>query len=421
MPKFDKNLVRIGWFLGWRQLKRASLWSNILIVLIMILTFLNLVVVSGILVGLIEGSVFANKNYYIGELLITPLKEKDYIEKSQNILANISLINGIENVTARYRTAGTIESNYKLRTNFEDEPEDVSTIIVGIDPDEENDVTTLSQLVVEGEYLNETDFDQVLIGSSLLRRYLDIESPGFELLDDVFPGTKVRLSINGQRREVTVKGILKSKVDEVDRRVFMVDSQLRSMISRSDLNVGEISLRVDESIISPDEVKSILVRNGFDKNAKIQTFEEAQPKFLQDIKDTFALLGSIISSIGLVVASITVFIVIFINAITRRKYIGIMKGIGVHGGAIEMSYVFQSLIYALIGSAVGLLLVYLVLIPYFQNNPIDFPFSDGILVAPIRGTAFRVGLLVLATALAGYIPAKMIVKKNTLDSILGRR
>jgi ABC-type lipoprotein release transport system permease subunit len=418
---FDKNLIRIGWFLGWRQLKRSSLWSNILIVIIMILTFLNLVVVSGLLVGLIEGAVFANRTYYIGDLIITPLKEKDYVEKSQNIVANLNLINGVENITARYMTSGTVESNYKLRTNFEEEPEDVSTIIAGIDPEQEDSVTTMSDLIIEGEYLNDNDFDQVMVGALLLRRYLDIDSPGFEVLEDVYPGSKIRLTINGQRREVTVKGILKSKVDEIDRRIFMVDSQLRNMIGRSDLNVGEISAKVNQNIKTSDEVKAILVKNGFEQNAKIQTFEEGQPKFLQDIKDTFALLGSIISSIGLVVASITVFIVIFINAITRRKYIGIMKGIGVHGGAIELSYVFQSLIYALIGSAVGLFAVYVLLIPYFNNNPINFPFSDGILVAPVVSTAWRVALLVFATALAGYIPARMIVKKNTLDSILGRR
>lgn len=421
MSLFNNNLVRIGWFLGWRQLKRSSVWSNVLIVIVMILTFLNLVVVSGILVGLIEGSVFANKNYYTGDLLITPLKEKDYIEKSQNILASIELIGGIRSVTARYTSVGSVESNYKIRTNFEDEPEEVSTIIVGINPVEENNVTTLSELLIEGEYLNSNDFDKVLVGSSLLSRYFNRPSPGSELLDDVFIGTKIRLSMGEQSREVTVKGILKSKVDEVDRRVFMVDSQLRSMISRPDLNVGEISMRIDETVISPDRVKEILVNNGFDSNAVIETFEEAQPQFLQDIKDTFALLGSIISSIGLVVASITIFIVIFINAITRRKYIGIMKGIGVNGKAIELSYVFQSLIYALIGSAIGLILLYTILIPYVSSNPIDFPFSDGILVAPLKSTLLRVGLLVAATALAGYIPARMIVKKNTLDSILGRK
>lgn len=417
---FDKNLIRIGWFLGWRQLKRASMWSNILIVIIMILTFLNLVVVSGLLVGLIEGAVAANKDRYIGDLIITSTKEKDYVENSRNILTNLSLIRGVENISARYLTSGTVESNYKERTNFNDDPEEVGTIIVGINPINEDNVTGISDLIIEGEYFNDNDFDQVLVGALLLKRYLDIDSPGFEVLEDVYPGTKIRLGINGETREVLVKGILKSKVDEIDRRVFMIDSQLRNMIGRSDLNVGEISAKI-ASEVSPDYVKSVLVDNGFEANAKIQTFEEGQPKFLNDIKDTFALLGSIISSIGLVVASITVFIVIFINAITRRKYIGIMKGIGVNGKAIELSYVFQSLIYGLIGSIFGLVLVYVILIPYFNANPINFPFSDGILVAPVLGTFFRILLLIVATGLAGYIPARMIVKKNTLNSILGRR
>jgi putative ABC transport system permease protein len=136
---------------------------------------------------------------------------------------------------------------------------------------------------------------------------------------------------------------------------------------------------------------------------------------------TFNILGNAFSSIGLIVSSITIFIVIFINAITRRKFIGILKGIGIHGGAIEASYVFQSIFYAIIGSSMGLLLVYGFLVPYFAQNPINFPFSDGILVAPLDGTMLRILLLVVSTVIAGYIPAWMIIRKNTLDSILGRK
>ena len=141
---------------------------------------------------------------------------------------------------------------------------------------------------------------------------------------------------------------------------------------------------------------------------------------MKDIINTFATLGNMLSSIGLVVASITIFIVIFINAITRRKFIGILKGIGIKGSAIELSYIFQSIFYALCGSIIGLSIVYIVLVPFFIAHPIDFPFSDGILVAPVESTILRVGLLVLSTLIAGYIPARMIVRKNTLDSILGR-
>ena len=97
-----------------------------------------------------------------------------------------------------------------------------------------------------------------------------------------------------------------------------------------------------------------------------------------------------------------------------------MKGIGIDGGAIRLSYVLQSIFYAIVGSVIGLVLVYAFLVPVIADHPINFPFSDGILVAPLDQTLFRVGLLVVSTIIAGYIPAWMIIRKNTLDSILGR-
>jgi ABC-type antimicrobial peptide transport system permease subunit len=127
-----------------------------------------------------------------------------------------------------------------------------------------------------------------------------------------------------------------------------------------------------------------------------------------------------LGSIGLVVASITIFIVIYINAITRRKFIGILKGIGIDQIAIEFSYILQSVFYACMGVAIGMVILYALLIPYFVANPINFPFSDGILVAELSGTFIRAGLLIIATIVAGYIPARIVVKQNTLDAILGR-
>jgi ABC-type antimicrobial peptide transport system permease subunit len=191
------------------------------------------------------------------------------------------------------------------------------------------------------------------------------------------------------------------------------------MIGRNDGNVAQISVRLRPGSDS-SAVRDEIILRGVNKLAKVQTFEDAQPKFLKDMIGTFTMLGNALSSIGLAVASITIFIVIFINAITRRKFIGILKGIGINGKAIEISYIFQSIFYAFCGSVIGLFVVYWLLVPFFIAHPIDFPFSDGILVAPYGETLVRVGLLVLSTVIAGYIPARMIVRKNTLDSILGR-
>jgi ABC-type antimicrobial peptide transport system permease subunit len=76
--------------------------------------------------------------------------------------------------------------------------------------------------------------------------------------------------------------------------------------------------------------------------------------------------------------------------------------------------------YAVVGSLIGLAVLYGFLKPYFDENPINFPFSDGILVAPIGPTLLRIALLLAATMIAGYVPARIVIQKNTLDSILGR-
>ena len=131
------------------------------------------------------------------------------------------------------------------------------------------------------------------------------------------------------------------------------------------------------------------------------------------------LLGTFIGSIGIVVASITIFIIIFINAISRRQQIGILKGI--ERRAIEIAYVIQAAFYALLGSALGALLTYGFLIGFFERNPIKFPFSDGILVAPPEETFIRFVVLFVITLVAGFVPAWLIVKQNTLNSILGRK
>lgn len=410
--------ARVGFYLAIRQLRRASLWTTGLIIFVMVLTFLNLVVVSGILVGLIQGAVDATRAGYTSDVIVSSLTDKDYIENSQNLIALIATLPHIEAFTPRYREGAILEANYLTRRET-DKPNTAAGQVVGINPQAEQEVTGIAGGIIEGSFLEQGDFDKVVLGHYLLKQYLPIETPAFSTLENVGIGSKIRLKVNGVTREVTVKGILYTKVDEISLSAFMLDSQLRGLIGRSDGNVDEISIKVENGV-DPRVVRDALIRQGVSSYAKVQTFEDAQPKFLKDMIKTFSMLGTAFSSIGLVVASITIFIVIFINAFTRRKYIGILKGIGITGRAVEYSYVFQSIFYAVIGSGIGILLVYGVLVPLFAAYPINFPFSDGILVAPVDGTLLRMGLLVVATIIAGYIPAWMIIRKNTLDSILGR-
>lgn len=414
-----RDTLRVGLLLGWKQIRRANIWTTSLIVFIMTLTFLNLVVVSGILVGLIEGSVRAYRNQYTGDIILSTPTGEEYIEKSSTVISTLQNIPGIRGYSARSVEGATVEANYRTRRDPQEVRDTVGTRIVGFDPVVEDQITNLSHYVVEGEYLEPGDEGFVMLGSNMLKKYAPDFGDAFSTLDDVEPGTRIRITVGDRTKEFTVKGIIKSKVDETSFRAFMVESEFNRFVGRTNLNVNEIAVVVDEDV-EPIKVKQAIVDSGLDQFATVKLSREALPQALEDIMVTFELLGTAISSIGLVVSSITMFIVIFVNAITRRKYIGILKGIGIRAGAIELSYVIQSLMYAVVGAGIGMIITYVFLVPLFDAHPIDFPFSDGILVAPLSGTLIRLTILLVSTVIAGYIPAWMIIKRNTLDSILGR-
>lgn len=411
---------RIGLLLGIRQIQRASTWTTLLIIFVMMFTFLNLIAVSGILVGLIVGSERAVRESALGDLIISPRNDEQHILETPAILRDLSAYPEIKAFSVRYSGAGILEANYKERRDLGAERDTANVKVTGIDPIQESTMSNLENLLVEGEYLDPREEGRILIGVYYITQYAEQYGDLFESLNNVHPGDSVRLTVGETSKEFIVKGIIRSKVDDVNFNTYIPEKEFRRLFGRLDQNADQIVMKLSDPSANA-KIKESLLANGFEKNAKIQTFEEGLPKFLADIKNTFNVLGTFIGSIGIIVASITIFIIIFINALSRRRHIGILKGIGVEARVIEVAYVLQAAFYALTGSLIGALLTYGLLIPYFDANPIQFPFSDGILVADPLTTFYKFIVLFLITLVAGYLPAKLITRENTLNAILGRK
>lgn len=414
------RILRIGLLLGWRQIQRANKWTTLLIIFVMMLTFLNLITVSGVLVGLIAGAENAVRAEYLGDLVITEKDGEDQILDTETILREIPSFPEISAYSVRYSGGGVLEANHKERRDLKGERDTATVSITGIDPALEDSMSGLSDNIMEGEYLDPNEEGYILVGYYYLAEAAIKFGDIFDSVENVKPGDTVRLTVGNVSKEFIVKGIVQSKVDQVSLNTYIPEREFRRLFGRIDRNADQIVIRMKDNQ-SEDKLKEAFIASGFDKLAKVKTYDEAKPKFITDIKDTFNTLGTFIGSIGLVVASITIFIIIFINALSRRQQIGILKGIGIERRAIEIAYVFQSAIYALLGSGFGALLTYGFLIPYFDVNPIKFPFSDGIMVAPVEETFLRFVTLLIITLLAGLLPAWLIVKQNTLNSILGRK
>ena len=411
--------LSVGWFLAKRDIKHANKWTTALIVFVMTLTFLNLIVVSGILIGLIQGSEDAQKKYSTGDVVVSSFLNRSYIDQTPKVESIIKTLPSFQSDTVRYTGGALVESNYRDTIKPGDKRDGVTGSLLGIDPQQEQDFSGVSKFIIRGSYLQPSDQDSVLLGKNLLYEFTPIEAPGFQTLKNISIGQRVRITVGDYSKEYFVKGILSSKVDVFDTSVVALDSEVRKLTGQTTLDAGSIAIKLIPNA-DPVFARDFLIKSGVGDYARVQTADDASPKFLKDMKATFGILGSAISGIGLVVASITIFIVIFVNAITRRRYIGIMKGIGLNKRAILYSYIYQAFIYAGLGIIIGMSLIFFLIKPYFAAHPINFPFSDGILVATLSTSLWRATILLITTMVAGYIPAQIVIKQNTLSAILGR-
>jgi ABC-type lipoprotein release transport system permease subunit len=411
------NNLRVAFFLAIRQLFRTSKWSSTLIVMIMTLIFLNLVAVSGILVGLIEGSSAAYRSKMMGDLIVSPLENKKTVTQSDEIINILHTLPEVKAVSARFQEGGQVESNYNNRDAGK-RREVASMQIVGIKPQDEQAVTKIGNDIIEGEFLSPDDTGKIVLGKNTLGKYAQVTQDVERSLGEVKIGDTVLVTMAGKTNEFVVKGILSGKTD-VTRQGFISDLDLKRIVGKTDNRASSINVRVSK-VGDEDKIKQVLVDNNLNEEQKVQTYAEGEPSFVKDLKKVFSILGWVIGGIGIVVAAVVIFIIIYINAITKRKFIGIMKGIGIRPDVIQTAYVMQSIFYGILGSLIGALIVYFVLIPAFIAHPIDFPFSDGIMVAPYADTLQKFAILMFATVLGGLIPSWLIVRQNTLSAILGR-
>ena len=412
--------LRIGFFLGLKQIQRANWWSTILIVVIIIFTFLNLVAVNGILIGIVDGAIKTTRHSAVGDVVLKALDGEERVLHTEEVLRALEQNDSIESFTPHYIGIGTIEANYTTRRNLTEQPDTITVQITGIDQTREDATTDLSSVIGEGAYFDSDESGYIILGKYTIDRYADKFGDAFQSLDDVYPGDTVRVTVDGRSEEFIVKGIIDSKVDMLSLQVFLPEREFRRLFDRADHNAESIILKLkngDDEYVVRDQ----LLASGMGAYAKVEAFTDGVPKFLADVEDTFSKLSIFIGAIGIFIASITVFIVIFINALSRRRQIGILKAIGITEGAIKYAYVTQAGIYAIVGSTLGVLITLYVLIPYFLEHPIDFPYSDVSLSVSKLGMIYRYLALLVVTLIAGFVPAWIIVRQNTLNAILGRK
>lgn len=407
--------IRTAFYIATRSIRRGSLAVNIVTVFILLLTFLNLLVVGGLLNGITEDIGAKVKYSLTGDIYIKPAKEYKYIQNTADIF---SLLGNNSNVhsSPRLISGSYIEHGYE---GADKSPAGVSTVVSGIDPTLESQVTTIDQKVVTGSFLG-GDGQSIMLGSSLVDGYTASETSNGETLGSVKVGDKVRIRLpNNVLNEFTVVGIVHSKSALVDQRVYINLNTLQKLLAIPENDYSEIAITSNSEPTTTSLIQKLKVLPGSEKYV-VKSAKESIPSAIADVQKAFGMIGNIVGATALLVGIITVFVIVFVQASNRKRYLGILKAQGISAPTLILAYIFQSFFYVLLGVLLGLIIIFVLLKPYFVSHPVSLPVADGQLFLPIRYIASRAMILIIVSVISAYIPAWLIIKKNTLDSILGR-
>jgi putative ABC transport system permease protein len=410
--------LKLALFLAYKSIIKGNRWALVLIILVMSLSFANLVLTPSILSGVTSTLDEQQVDTLFANIVIDPEADEYYLDHVGQIVKKIERVPGVVGVSAHLNSNVFIEYQWQEKSSPSDKGKSGTWSVIGIDPGQEVNVTTIHENIIEGSYLEENDRDEVILGVEIAGGDR-AQTSSFLTLQGVQVGDKVRLTYsNGIQREYQVKGIFQAReVTQADRLAFVTREEMASVLGRQIFTdrASQILVSIEQSgnenwFIEEFETLGI--------NGEIRSWREYGGA-VGGIVSSFDVIASLINGIGLVVAAIVMFIVIYINVINKKRQIGILQAIGITRNVIIYSYLAQALFYAVLGVVLGGLIYGYVIQPYFELHPLDLPI--GMVSLAIKPATIQNAVLgiILAAAFAGFIPVLSIVRQSIIKAIWG--
>jgi putative ABC transport system permease protein len=395
--------LNLSLFLAYKSITKGNKGTLILTIFIMSLIFVNLVFTASIFLGL--GNTVNNQviNTLYGNVALEPKTDEKYISDVYSLKQKINSVPGITGISAQYVTGAAF--SYKDKSG--------AWAIRSINPDDEITVTTIHNFMIDGEYLSKLDSDEIILGKEIPGGY------GGDLEHLSLGGVKVGDSINvlfnnGVSRSFRAKGVFDANFQQSNNIAYISQKEMESVLGLED-KASLILIKTTDKGNEDSYIKQFL-ELGIKEEIKPWTVYAAMVK---NITASFDMIALLIAVIGLFVASVTIFIIIYVNTISKRRQIGILRAIGIEGSVIMHSYILQAMFYAISGTIIGLFIMFFILKPWFITHPLKFPVGFvSLLIVPEKVMVNSISLIAAALA-AGLIPSWMAVRETILEAIWG--
>jgi ABC-type lipoprotein release transport system permease subunit len=383
-------------FLAFKDLKKRRR-ETLMVILAITIGVVGPLFTTALNNGMQDAFVGNTVNVYTGHMQIQPNTGDSVISKSESVLSKVTGIKGIVGAAPRMNGGVDIES----RT------EKMGIAIFGVKPSLEEKASTLAKTVERGDFLDDKDKNELLIGTSLSE------------VMKVDVGDTVLLKYqNREPVEFKIKGIISTGTFELDRYAIIGEyDTVKELIEKKE--ASNIIIRLENPADSL-KFKTIIQKETTLPNVK--TWQELSAGMAGMI-ETFGVISTMTSGVSVFVAAIAISLIIYTTVKNKIREIGVLKAIGARGEMIMRIYLAEAIFIGVIGTSLGTI-IGLFFIHGMQQNPLIMTPEYGmkLIIMPriSLDSIMAADLSILLTCIIGGIyPAIMAARTNIIKAIWG--
>ena len=397
--------------IAWRNVWRNKIRSGVVIISIVLGIWAGLFVMAMTL-GLNEQRMNGAISTYLSHVQVHDAqysKEQNinyYIQNKEKILNKIESDNNIKAYAKRtIVTAMAANSNGSYGVQ-----------IVGINPAEEKKLTSISDKLIEGTYLNKFKRNPIIIGNALADKLnLNLRSKIVITLQDI--------NSNIVSTSFRVEGIFKTSSSMFDEATLFVKMDDLEQITGLSGQIHEIAILAN-SIDNTEKIKSDLNKDIL--GSKAETWSDIAPElgYANEMMSRFIYIFMGIIFLALAFSIINTMLMAVLE---RKKELGMLMSVGMNKSRIFSMITLETLFISALATPIGMLLSFWT-ISYFGEVGIDLSVVAKGLESLGIGTRIYTFLprqlyinitflSLLVTFVSALFPARRALKLNPVEAI----
>ncbi len=341
--------IKLAWRNLWRNKRRTVIAISSIIFSVLLASWMRSMQ-EGSYDSMIENSV----KYYSGYLQVqdTAFWDERTLDNSFEVSADLK--SKIENLSDVTLVSNRVESFALAANELKSKP----AIVMGIEPEAEDNITDISKKIIAGSFLKNGDKGAVL--GKRLAEYLHLSvGDTLVMISQGYHG----ISASGLFR---IEGIISHPIAEFDKQLVFLDIEnARDFYSAYGLSTSLVIMTGDHY-----QVKHLKKEIGkfLSANNRVMTWAEMQPEIEQLIKSDRGS-GMIMLGILYMVIAFGMFSVVLMMAKERSREFGVVHALGMQKNKLSLVLFFETIFIGLIGGAMGIIISYAFCL-YFFYNPI---------------------------------------------------